>query len=275
MNNRLEEIRNNWDSMVERWNDFRNDTIINGIINNPYSIFRPELQAMFKKFVGDFTNKRVLIPASGDNRAAYAFHLLGAKVTSSDLSEKQMEYSAQVARQYSWDIEFVCDDAMKLSMIKSSEYDLVFVSNGVMIWMDDLDSLYANINRVLKLGGRYIMYDAHPFMFPFDTDDTTKLTLKKDYNSTGPFGKYGIHTWRLQDILNAMISAGLNLEHVEEMNAEYGTFWVDWDKAHTIPQDELNRLYSSKSNPLYALPQAMAICAKKGTNFTSRDNNHA
>ena len=29
MNNRLEEIRNNWDSMAERWNDFRNDIIIN------------------------------------------------------------------------------------------------------------------------------------------------------------------------------------------------------------------------------------------------------
>ena len=263
MDNRVEEIKNNWNAMSERWKDFRIDEIINGIIENPYSIFRPELQTMFKKFVGDFSNKRILIPASGDNRAAYAFHLLGAKVTSSDLSEKQMEYSAQVAQQHGWDIKFVCDDAMKLSKIKSDEYDFVFVSNGVMIWMDDLDSFYKNINRVLKPGGRYMMYDAHPFMFPFDTDDTAKLTLKKDYISTGPFGKYGIYTWRLQDILNSMISSGLYLEHIEEMNAEYGTFWVDWDKAHTIPKDELDRLYDSKTNPQYALPQAMVLCAKK------------
>ena len=108
-----------------------------------------------------------------------------------------------------------------------------------------------------------MMYDVHPFMFPFDTDDTEKLSLRKDYAATGPFGKLGIYNWRLQDILNAMVLSGLSLVHMEEMNAERGTFWVDWDKAHTIPDDELNKLYDSQSNPLYALPQALSICARK------------
>ena len=262
MDTRIEKIKDNWNSMAERWNELRSDAIIQGIIQDPYFIFRPELMAMFKRFVGDFSNKRILVPASGDNREVFAFHLMGAKVTSSDLSEKQMENSAKVAHRHGWDIEFVCDDAMRLSGIASGEYDFVYISNGVMIWIDDLKTMYENIKRVLKPGGYYMMYDAHPFMFPFDTDDTAKLTLRKDYAHTGPFGKYAIYNWRLQDILNAMISAGLSLRHIEEMNAVYGTFWVDWDKAHTYPEEELTKFYDSKTNPLYALPQALALCAQ-------------
>ena len=165
--------------MSERWNSFRSETIINGIIKNPYSIFRLELQETLKKSVGTFTDKRILVPASGDNREVFAFHLLGAKVTSSDISENQLENSAQVAKKHGWNIEFIQDDVTHLSKIKSDAYDFVYISNGVMFWIEDLDSMYKNINRVLVPGGHYMMYDAHPFMYPFETDDTKNLTLKK------------------------------------------------------------------------------------------------
>ena len=263
MDNRTEKIKANWNEMADGWNDLRNDAIVQGIIENPYSIFRPELLAMFERFVGDFKGKRILVPASGDNRAVFAFYLLGANVTSLDISEKQLEYSAQVAQKHGWDIEFVQGDIIHLSQIKPDTYDFVYISNGVMIWVDDLQTMYKNISRVLKSSGCYMMYDAHPFMFPFDVDNTEKLTLRKDYAATGPFGKLEIFNWRFQDIINAMVSAGLFLVHMEEMNAEYGTFWMDWHKAHTFPADELAKFYDSKTNPLYALPQAISLCAKK------------
>lgn len=263
MNERLEKIKENWNGMSEKWNDFRNDKIIGGIIKDPYSIFRPQLQDMFKKFVGSLAGKRVLVPASGDNRAVFAFHLLGAKVTSSDLSEKQMECSARVAAKHGWDIEFVCDDVMHLSNAKSGEYDFVYISNGVIFWIDDLHSMYKSINRVLKSGGHHMCYEIHPFMHPFDIGNTTALTLKQDYANTGPFGKFETYAWRMQDILNAMIAADLRLVHMEEMNAEYGTVWVDWDKADTVPEEELAKFYDSKTNPLYALPQAVSLCMRK------------
>lgn len=261
--NRIEKIKNMWNEMSADWNNFRTDAIIDGIIENPYSIFRPQLQAMFKKFVGDFKGKRILVPASGDNRAVFAFHLLGAKVTSSDLSEKQLEFSTQIAQDRGWNIEFVCDDVTHLSKIKTGEYDFVYISNGVMVWIEDLATMYGNINRVLKPNGHHMMYDIHPFMFPFDSQDTAKLNLKKDYTATGPFGKLSTYNWRLQDILNSMVSAGLNLVHMEEMNAEYGTFWIDWDKAQNMPEKDLAKLYNSKTNPLYALPQAISIYVRK------------
>ena len=44
-----------------------------------------------KKYIGNFTGKRILLPSSGDNHAAFAFALMGAKVTSADISERQLE----------------------------------------------------------------------------------------------------------------------------------------------------------------------------------------
>ena len=263
MDDRTQKIKETWNALSDDWNRFRTEQNIAKIISEPYAYFRPELQTIFRKFVRDFNGKNVLVLGSGSGRAAFAFHILGAKVTASDLSEKQLEYSAEVARQHNWDMEFVCDDAISLTQIKSNKYDFVYIPNGVMFWINDLHSMYTNIRRVLKDGGHYMMYDMHPFMPPFEFDNTEKLTLKKDYNSTGPFGNMETYNWRLQDILNAMISSGLNLVHIEEMKAAHGTFWVDEDKADDMPKDELARLYDSKFNPLYALPQCISLVARK------------
>jgi len=263
MDSRTKKIKEKWDVLSDDWNRFRTDQVITKIIAEPYSYFRPELQGVFKKYVKDFKGKRVLVLGSGSGRAAFAFHLLGAKVTASDLSEKQLRYSAEIAKRHNWDMEFICDDAVTLTRIKSNEYDLIYIPNGVMFWINDLCSMYTNIKRVLRNGGYYIMYDMHPFMPPFEFDNTDKLVLKKDYNSTGPFGELTTYNWRLQDILNSMISSGLCLINIEEMNAAYGTFWVDEDKADDMPKDELARFYDSKTNPLFALPQCLSLVAQK------------
>jgi len=67
---------------------------------------------------------------SNDNHAVFAFHL-GAKVTSCDISEKQIENAFDIANKHGWDIEFICDDTTKLTKVNSNEYDFVYTSNGV------------------------------------------------------------------------------------------------------------------------------------------------
>jgi len=263
MENRVGKIKETWNNLSDDWNRFRTEELISKIIAEPYSYFRPELQIIFNKFIGNFALKRVLVIGSGSGRAAFAFHLLGAKVTASDLSEKQLEYSEEIAKRHSWNIEFVCDDAVLLSYIKSDEYDLVYIPNGVMFWIDDLCAMYANIRRVLKPSGYYMMYDIHPFMPPFEFDNTKEIVLKKDYNEVGPFGKMATYNWRLQDFLNAIVASELRLVYMEEMKAAKGTFWVDEDRADDIPKSELARLYDSKTNPLYALPQCISLVAQK------------
>jgi len=108
------------------------------------------------------------------------------------------------------------------------------------------------------------MFDIHPFLRPFALD-AKQLTVVKPYDSTGPFGEIPTYKWRVKDILNAMMSSGLSIKHIEEMHAEDGTFWIDDSKEDeaAFSQQELDDLCNWKLNPLAALPQWLSVFAKK------------
>jgi len=69
-----------------------------------------------------------------------------------------------------------------------------------------------------------LMHEGHPFTRPFG-DDTHQLTVVQPYDAIGPYGELQEYTWRMQHLMNAMIDAGLVVEHLEEMYAEYNTYW--------------------------------------------------
>jgi len=96
-------------------------------ISNPMWAFPAEVQKMLTAAFPSFHNKRVLIPSSGDNGAVFAFHLLGAKVTSTDIAEKQLHNAKLIADAHGWDIDFIQDDSMMLEHIADGEYDLVYI----------------------------------------------------------------------------------------------------------------------------------------------------
>ncbi|MDR9854705.1 class I SAM-dependent methyltransferase [Paenibacillus sp. VCA1] len=221
---KLEKIKEAWN----RWSDtdfakYRSDERIAKLIANPESAFHHTTYDMLREMMPDLRGKRVCVPSSGDNHAVFAFHLMGANVTSVDISERQLENGASIARKHGWGIEFICDDTMALSKIPSGEYDLVYTSNGVHVWIHDLGSMYRNIARILKPEGHYLMYDVHPFTRPFG-DRTDVITVVKPYDAIGPFGEIPTYAWRMQDFMNALISSGLNMKRVEEMYAEYNTY---------------------------------------------------
>ena len=57
--------------------------------NPAWAFPRPVYDMISEKFP-NLQGKRVLVPSSGGNEAVYGFHLLGAKVTSADISERQI-----------------------------------------------------------------------------------------------------------------------------------------------------------------------------------------
>ena len=187
-------------------------------------------------------------------------HLLGAKVTSCDISERQLENAEATAKKYGWDIEFVHDNTMTLEKIKSDEYDFVFTSNGVHVWIDDLKSMYENICRILKKSGVYIMYEIHPIGRPFE-DCFGELKIRKPYGDIGPlYGEINYH-WRTQDIVNAIADSGLRIKRMEEMfnDRETGSFF---DTTGKTPA-EIDQIYDWRINPQAALPHWLTICAVK------------
>ena len=260
--------QSNWDSYSDAYLRFKHsEKIITAIQEDPSRAFEPAAWQQLRRCFPDLRGKQVCVPSSGDNYAVLAFALLGARVASCDISKEQLEAGRRLSERLGLSIRFVQADTMQLSPLPDNSFDLVYTSNGVHVWLDDLPAMYRNVHRILKPGGVYLMCDVHPFQRPFGEN----LTVVKPYESVGPFeDEHEItFTWRTQDILNAMADAGLRFEHMEEMhdqkNYDY-PFWLPLEDAVngvTVPKEEVDRLYDWQQNPVMALPQWLCVQCRK------------
>jgi SAM-dependent methyltransferase len=246
------------------------------LIDNPQCAFHRTTWELIHNILPDLNGKRICVPSSGDNQAVFAFALMGASVTSCDISENQLANAEQVAKLYDLDksIEFIVADTMQLDGIADNEYDFVYTSNGVHVWINDLASMYRNIHRIIKPGGAYVLFDIHPLQRPIDYDENRsdgKLTVQKPYDCTGPFddGEEICFHWRIMDIMNAMLSSGLAISRIEEMFAE-----IDYDEPFwtanpfgtdepSISRAEVEAMHDWHKNPVAALPNWLCVAALK------------
>lgn len=258
--NWVKEVKNHWNNVSDSdwYMSLRTDEKILRLQENPALAFHPAVFELIKKYVGEVSGKYILLPSSGDNHAAFAFAIMGAKVTSSDISERQLENAKIIADKMDLDIAFVCDNTMELGHIKDNTYDLVYTSNGTLSWIGDLIAMYKNINRVLKNQGYSFMYDVHPFNRPFSGEAWKEPKIIKSYYDVMP----DIH-WRVQDIVNANIVAGLSINELAELLAVDASFWFTYDELIKKSQDELAGINDWNKNPMSALPAWMVLVSKK------------
>ena len=113
--------------------------------------------------------------------------------------------------------------------------DLVYTGKGALIWMRDLDAWARDAARLLRPSGHLFIYEAHPAV-PLWTWDHDEPRIRPDrsyfghchVNDTFPAGGAVEWQWTLGAIINAVISAGLEVLHV----AEYAEpFWQPKDVA--------------------------------------------
>ncbi|MDR2615387.1 MAG: methyltransferase domain-containing protein [Oscillospiraceae bacterium] len=230
------------------------------IKRDPIRAFPRDVREMLGVAVPDGLNgKRVLVPSSGDNLAVFGFHLLGAKVTSADLAENQLANAKKIADANGFTgIEFRQADSMTLDGIPDGEFDLVYTSNGAHVWISDLAMMYRSFYRALTLGGAYVFFETHPFHRPFNErtyDEEKVVRFVKPYTSTGPFNNPPEYAWRVQDFLQALLSAGFELRDYREIGPQdddlYNYRWEDKAKNDWT-------VY-----PFAALPNWMCVSAVK------------
>ena len=240
------------------YRSLRTGEAIGRLKEKPESAFHPAVIALIRKYLPDMEGRRILLPSSGDNHAAFALARMGARVTSADISERQLENAAAVAEQLGLDIEFICDDTMTLSRIPERAYDLVYTSNGTLSWISDIDGMYRSICRVLRTGGYSVMYDMHPFNRPFSGEAWKPPAIVKSYHDVFP----DLH-WRLQDLINAQVKAGLGICESAELPAADASFWFTYDELQQKTPEELRGINDWKRNPMAALPAWVALVSRK------------
>lgn len=131
---------------------------------------------------GNYTVNRYIAAELGEIKGKKILHLqcntgadsiwlaqAGADVTGVDLVPENIFYARQLAADLNVaNVKFIEADIMTLRQSHHEQYDIVFTSEGAVIWLPDLNQWAQTINHLLRRDGCFYLFDAHPFYLMFD-----------------------------------------------------------------------------------------------------------
>lgn len=114
-------------------------------------------------FGDNLTDAHVLCLASAGGQQSLAFALLGAQVTVVDFSREQLGKDQAGAKAYGKDIRLIQSDMRDLGMLHSEAFDVVYQPYSIN-YIPDVNPVFDEVARVLKVGGVYHLMFHNPFV---------------------------------------------------------------------------------------------------------------
>ena len=226
--------RRRWDAGAASW-AYRADT--RGIWKRCHRDPALALHSAELKWLCDIAGKRVAVLGSGDNQVVFALCGMGAKVTSVDISEQQLEVARGRAAALGLQVDFLRADVVDLSAFADGTYDVVYTGGHVAVWVSDLQRYYAEAARILKPNGWLIVSEYHPFRrvwkqspgclelgFNYFDRGPHRFEAAPDVLSAAPgeWEQFQFH-WTVADYISAILSSGYRL--VPEEFGDAGERW--------------------------------------------------
>ena len=181
-------------------------------------------------FIGQAAGKDVCVLGSGDNLAVLALSGMGARVTSVDISQAQLDTAASRAGELGLDVTFLRADVVDLGALGDETFDLVYTGGHVAVWVSDLKAYYAEAYRILRRGGTLVVSEYHPFRRVW-RESSDRLELEHGYLERGPYrydrsesvagaapGSLPSYEfrWTVADYVTALMNGGCELVAIDE-----------------------------------------------------------
>ncbi|MEN8143530.1 MAG: class I SAM-dependent methyltransferase [Gemmatimonadota bacterium] len=197
--------------------------------------------------------------ACNNGREVLSMLTLGAaSAVGFDISEGFIAQAVELAQRAGRgaDCEFVVSDLYNIPTGYDRTFDVVYSSVGVLGWMPELAGFFAVAHRLLKPGGRLVIYELHPVLGMFDPDRAADpgqpVTLPSySYFSADPFSDTtGLDYWTgtqyessaffwfqhtLGSIVSSCLAAGLALKSLREFGHDISRIYGRLEKAEAVP----------------------------------------
>jgi SAM-dependent methyltransferase len=183
------------------------------------------LPDVVRRALADLRGKRVLHLQCRTGEEAIELTAMGAVVTGVDVSQEALD----VARERDASILWVQADVQNLPQeLRRGRFDLVYSSEGSVPWLQDLDAWTRGIERALRSGGDFLLYEGHPVAGVVDSfgrwqedyfDESVQVVHGwTHFELEGPPATQEKHErfWRLGQIVSAVARAGLVVGALEE-----------------------------------------------------------
>lgn len=157
----------------------------------------------------------------------------GADVTGVDFSAESLRIARDLSDRTGIPATFVESDVLAAADILDANFDIIFTTRGVMMWIADLDSWARNCARLLRPGGSFYLLDIHPLgMVLHQTDSGLRLAssyfggsepIVRAADSSYAVSDVGLNhretpEWvhPVGDVLTALVRAGISIEFLHE-----------------------------------------------------------
>ncbi len=164
-----------------------------------------------------------------------------------DISDEFINQAKELTQVAGHDCEFVASDVYEVPECFNGQFDLVYITVGVIKLMPEMDGLFEVISRLLRPGGQLFMYEMHPILDMFSWDDqndpatiihsyfdlnTTKHTLMCNYWDMSLYDTEPMYSFhhKMSDIIGGALKHGLNLESFEEYDFDRSNMYASFEK---------------------------------------------
>lgn len=250
--------RRSWNEATKRHNIHKGDQAA-FFRNGGSTLFPDEIDLL-----GDVRGKTVLhLQCNAGQDTLSIASKLGAVVTGVDISDEAITFAQQLSRDSGIPATFYRADVFDWLAQSTTQYDAVFVSYGVLVWLSDLKMWGHGIANALKPGGRFVLMEFHPLILIFDfrgewkpeydyfggkmiANDgvgdyvgesgsglpQTSTPIEDTTPFQNPYPSYEF-TWGLSDVITVLLDAGLRLTTFREY--PYINGWKPFPDMQALP----------------------------------------
>jgi SAM-dependent methyltransferase len=135
--------------------------------------------------LGDLRGKRVLELGCGGAQCSVAFAKQGATAIAVDFSAEQLAFARRLCDREEVRVELRLGDLADLAFLRADSIDLVF-SAYAFGYVEDLNRVFRQVHRVLKVGSPLVFSLPHPAYDMIDDDRESPLTIGRSYFEKTP-----------------------------------------------------------------------------------------
>ena len=189
--------------------------------------------------LGDLSGKKVIHLQCNTGADTIMLANTAATAVGVDLVPDNILYAQKLTEDLGVaNVSFFDSDIMELLEKHNEKYDVVFVSEGAIGWLPDLNKWGKTIRHLLKDDGYLYIFENHPIFMMFDTGQLSKniTSIQYPYFSKEPdmdewIGGYasesksGVEAYfwmhKISDIINALTASGLHIEYFNEFQENF------------------------------------------------------
>ena len=189
------------------------------------------LKDLERREMGDVSGKTLLHLQCHFGLDTMSWSRRGAKATGVDFSDAAIDLARSLSDELGLNARFICANVYDLPQLLQEQFDVVFASYGVLIWLPDLAEWARVVSNHLKPEGVFYIVEFHPLFGLFEPQESGDWRPRYRYfheqmyfddvepsYAGGPPIATPTYEWQhtLGDIVTALLDAGLRIEFLHE-----------------------------------------------------------